>query len=103
MWVRVRCGPLHKGTALAILFFLVFLEGARLISSSRLCFILWNSLLLQGLPLNLGIQQPSLVPLFRGQGVPGGEGGGQHVPNKQPVNDEECTNQRVLKVASVQF
>ena len=94
---------LHKGTALAILFFLVFLEGARLISSSRLCFILWNSLLLQGLPLNLGIQQPSLVPLFRGQGVPGGEGGGQHVLNKQPVNDEECTNQRVLKVASVQF
>lgn len=30
--------------------------------------------------------------------VPGG--GGQHVPNRQPMNDEECFGQRVLRVAS---
>lgn len=46
--------------------------------------------------------KPGASVLGAGGGA-GGEGGGQHVPNKQPVNDEECTNQRVLKVASVQF
>lgn len=33
-----------------------------------------------------------------GASVPGR--GGQHVPNRQPVNDEECIGQRVLRVAS---
>lgn len=40
MWVRVRGGPLPTGTALAILLFLVFLEGARLISSSGPLYLL---------------------------------------------------------------
>lgn len=66
-----QVGPPFKATALAISFFMAFLEGA-------------------------GDAAAKL-----GASVPGpGVGGGRYMPSKQPVNDEDCTSQRVPRVAS---